>query len=105
MPTVKVSHGRYLLGIGGPHREISARVALSLQQVRSQFFIEAEVAALVKEIEVVITQQGNIVTQIMRHGSPIFLRERPGYEGLFKKRSPGVAEYPGEGYSPIRDGY
>jgi hypothetical protein len=56
VPAVEVAHDRDLLGFRGPYREPGACIPLSLQQVGPQFFIEAEVATFVKEIEIIFAQ-------------------------------------------------
>src|SRR5919197_2057992 len=61
VPAIKVADHRYRVGIGGPHREISAVLPASLGQVRAQLVMEAVVVALIEQVEVVVAQQREVV--------------------------------------------
>lgn len=54
IPVVEVAQYRDISGVGSPHREIDPGNALNLGVVRAQFFVNAVVVALAKQVNVEI---------------------------------------------------
>jgi hypothetical protein len=62
IPAIETSDYVYVSCIGCPHAEHGSGRALGLGDVRSHFVVKAIVAALVEEIKVFGSQQGDVVT-------------------------------------------
>src|SRR5208337_5453730 len=56
IPGVKAADHRYQLRIGSPDAEYSAGSSVSRNKVRARGFIEAIVAALVEQVEILVRQ-------------------------------------------------
>src|ERR1019366_6326893 len=52
VPAVEVAHHGEAFGVGSPHREVGALMAVDLGEVRAQLVIQAVVLALVKQVEI-----------------------------------------------------
>ena len=61
VPGVEAADYKNIARIRSPNAEHSTRGALRLHQVRSHFFVNAVMAALIKEVEVLGGQQGYVL--------------------------------------------
>ena len=55
IPAVEITHNENLHGIRRPDSELSAAYPVVVHDMSAQFVVESKVAALVKEVEVVIS--------------------------------------------------
>ena len=58
LPTVPIAHHRDMLGVGCPDGEVSTRLPIAGGEVRAQLLVEAEVVTLVKDVNVIIGEDG-----------------------------------------------
>ena len=59
-PSIEVADHRHGFGVRGVHREAAAGFAVAGRQVGSQLVLEVEMAAFVKEIEVLVRDEGTL---------------------------------------------
>ena len=60
IPTVEISNHGNFPRIRGPDPKASPRLPIHRHGMRTQFFIDAVVAALIEEIEILLTKQADI---------------------------------------------
>ena len=75
VPAVEPPHDIHLLRVGCPHSEIGARGAVHCHRVRPEMIVQPDVAAFVKEIQVVIAEQRHVKVQ----------QRRPPFAGFFRR--------------------
>ena len=70
VPSVKVSHQKYLLRVRREYSEIGAQGSLQRDRVRAQLFVQSQVAPLVEEVEVLFRQQADLADRgfVYAHG-------------------------------------
>src|SRR5690606_25155139 len=61
IPAVEVAHHRHPPGRGRPHGEGDAGFAMAAGEVRAELLVQAEVRALVEQIDVVIAQVRGVI--------------------------------------------
>ncbi len=85
MPLVEASNHRHRTRIRRPHGETRSRFATRRHEVRAHLFVNPVVATLIKQIEVVVGQQGNILPRRARRTFrrlahiPLRIAERPAH--------------------------
>ena len=58
IPAVEIAHHKHRRGVGRPNSEMSAAAAIVVDDMRAEFAGEAKMAALVKEVKIVIGRGG-----------------------------------------------
>jgi len=60
MPLIKAADDGNFARIGGPHAEARSRLAAGFAGVRTHLFVHAIVAALVKQVKILVSEQRNV---------------------------------------------
>ncbi len=63
VPPVEVAHHADALSVGGPHGKVRPLPRARPHRMRAQLLIQAEVGALVEEVEVLIAEEGHAMPQ------------------------------------------
>ena len=73
VPLIKVTHDADRLSVGGPDRKVHAFHTVDGSQVRAQFFVDVEMIALVKQVQIHVRQKGFEIVRIVFGHSCVFL--------------------------------
>ncbi len=57
IPLIEISHDTDPFGVRRPNPELSAPLPIVIDEVRSQFFVEALMGALIKKMEIIFGQE------------------------------------------------
>jgi len=67
VPLIEISHDTDPFGVRRPNPELSAPLPIVIDEVRSQFFVEALMGALIKKMEIIFGQE-SVVPEEERGG-------------------------------------
>jgi hypothetical protein len=66
-PAVEVADDRDVVGVGRPDREEGACASINSSSVRAQLVPEPQVAAFIEKMQVMVTQEREVVSDIVRN--------------------------------------